>query len=150
MSWFMNNDLKIIFIEDDRKKIADVKEFLLDNYNYKDLIVKESYQTGLRELMTANYDLLLLDMSIPMWENSSNFSESFQKFGGYLILNEISRKKKGIKTILITMFDSFGEISLDQLDKHLKEDYPEFYQGYVFYASNSSNWKEELKSKLET
>jgi CheY-like chemotaxis protein len=113
---------KILLIEDDEKKIEDIKSFIEANYPQYALTIKESYQSGLRELMFNRYDLLLLDMSLPTWE-SMDFEAvgSFEKFGGYKIMKEMRRKKVDIKTILITMFDDFGEsdssLTLSQIDQ---------------------------------
>src|SRR5690606_11551523 len=141
--------MKILLIEDDKKKIEDIKEFLLSFYNYSSLVIKESYQSGLRELIKNKYDLLLLDMSIPTWDKSIDEpGGNFEKFGGYKILKEITRKKKPIKTILITMFDDFGEsdtsITLSQLDNLLKTEFPNIYIGAVYYNTREEKWKSDL------
>ena len=49
--------MKIILIEDDKKKIEDIKWFLQDSFKYSELVIKESYQSGLRELIKNDYDL---------------------------------------------------------------------------------------------
>lgn len=141
--------MKILLIEDDKKKIEDIKEFLLTFYNYSSLVIKESYQSGLRELIKEKYDLLLLDMSIPTWDKSINESGgNFEKFGGYKILKEITRKKKPVDTILITMFDDFGEsdtsVTLKHLDELLSDEFPMLYKGVAYYNTREDNWKTEL------
>src|SRR4051794_17674841 len=128
----MINYSKILLIEDDDKKIKDIAEFINGRYDNKSLIIKKSYQSGLKELIQGNYDLLLLDMSIPTWEKSIEESGGdYEKFGGYKILREIIRKNIQVKTILITMFDDFGEsdtsITLNQLNEILKEEFSNFF-----------------------
>jgi hypothetical protein len=145
----MNKYNKILLIEDDKKKIDDVKNFFSIYFCDCKLIIKESYQSGLKELIYSDYDLLLLDMSIPTWDKSPiEPGGNFEKFGGYKILKEIVRKGKSIDTILITMFDDFGEsdtsITLSQIDKALTEEFQNIYKGYVFYSSKESNWQDEL------
>lgn len=145
---------KIILVEDDKKKIEDIAEFLAAYFSYTNLIVKESYQSGLRELINEKYDLLLLDMSIPTWDKSPIESGGYyEKFGGYKILKEIVRKKKPVKTILITMFDDFGEsdtsITLDELNRSLRNEFDAIYKGSVFYSSKQSKWRDELKDLIE-
>ena len=145
---------KVILIEDDKKKIEDIRAFLKDTYNLTDLVVEESYQSGLRDLITNTYDLLLLDMSIPTWDKSPiSTGGNYQKFGGWMILKELIRKNKMIKTILITMFDDFGEsdrsITLDQINSLLKSEFADKYLGAVYYSSREVIWKEELKSIID-
>lgn len=141
--------MKILLIEDDKKKIEDIKEFLISFYDYSNVVIKESYQSGLREIIKNKYDLLLLDMSIPTWDKNINESGgNFEKFGGYKILKEITRKKKPIDTILITMFDDFGEsdtsVTLSHLNKILVKEFPNLYKGVAYYNTREDNWKTEL------
>ena len=145
----MINLSNIIVIEDDFKKKEDIRNFLASDMQIKNVVIKESYQSGLRELIKNNYDLLLLDMSIPTWDKSIDEpGGNFEKFGGYKILKEITRKKRPIKTILITMFDDFGEsdtsITLNQLNNLLKNEFPEIYIGAVYYNTREEKWKKEL------
>ena len=117
---------------------------------FETLVVRESYQSGIREILKTHFDLLLLDMSIPTYDKSPLESGGpYEKFGGYKVLREIIRKNRPIKTILITMFDEFGEsdlsITLSQIDSSLKEEFPDLYIGSVFYNARENNWQEELK-----
>lgn len=146
--------MKIILIEDDKKKIDDIKSFLQTNYDFHELMVKESYQSGLRELLKNKYDLLLLDMSVPTWDKSIDEpGGNFEKFGGIKILKEITRKKKAVDTILITMFDDFGEsdnsITLSQIDQALTDEFPSFYKGAVYYNTREDKWKTDLNTFIE-
>ena len=150
----MNTKAKILLIEDDKKKTEDIRAFLSSYLSDVDLVIKESYQSGLRELLFNSYDLLLLDMSIPTWDRSSKESGgNYEKFGGYKILKETVRKRKSVRTILITMFDDFGEgdtsITLSELNQMLESEFPEIYKGAVFYSSRESNWKDELKTLVD-
>ena len=145
---------KVILIEDDNKKTDDIKNFIDESYNGFILAVKGSYQSGLKELILNSYDLLLLDMSIPTWDKSpSESGGNYQKFGGYMILKEIVRKHKPVKTILISMFDDFGEsdtsITLTQIDQALTDEFSSIYFGSVFYSSRETKWKTELKTLID-
>lgn len=149
----MSNKSKILIIEDDFKKKEDIKNFLYSDLKIEDVTIKESYQSGLRELIKNNFDLLLLDMSIPTWDKSINEpGGNFEKFGGYKILKEITRKKKPVDTILITMFDDFGKsdssITLTELNNLLESEFPDIYKGAVYYNTREENWKENLANLI--
>lgn len=151
----MNKISKIIVIEDDIKKKEDIRNFLSSDLRVSSITIKESYQSGLRELIKNDFDLLLLDMSIPTWDKSIDEpGGSFEKFGGYKILKEIKRKKRPINTILITMFDDFGEsdtsITLSQLDELLKNEFPDTYKGAVYYNTREDKWKTDLANFIST
>lgn len=145
--------IKIILIEDDYKKIEDIREFITEELLFENLVVKESYQSGIREILHNNFDLLLLDMSIPTFDKSPQESGGhFEKFGGYKVLREIIRKNRPVKTILITMFDDFGEsdlsITLSQIDESLKKEFSSLYLGSVFYNATENKWKDDLRQIL--
>ena len=150
----MLSKVKTILIEDDSKKIEDIRDFLKNNLSCSNLVVKESYQSGIREILSNSYELLLLDMSIPTYDKTLYESGgSYEKFGGYKVLKEIIRKRKPLKTILITMFDDFGEsdisVTLAQIDDTLKSEFNDFYLGYVFYHAADTQWQNDLKMIIE-
>ncbi len=145
----------VLIIEDDKKKIGDIKDYL-SGQKMENVVIKESYQSGLRELLANSdkYALLLLDMSLPTWDKSPNeLSGHFEKFGGYNILKELVRKKKQLPTILMTMFDNFGEsdnsIDLKEINRILSSEFSEFYKGVVYYNSRENKWRDELRHLLD-
>jgi uncharacterized protein (DUF2164 family) len=108
----------------------------------------------MRALMDDEFDLLLLDMSVPTWDKTPvEAGGDYQKFGGYKILKESVRKGREIKTILVTMFDDFGEsdtsLTLEQLDDILKGEFPTTYLGAIFYKTGATFWEDRLSSYLE-
>lgn len=141
---------KIILIEDNNLKANDIIEFLKENSAFDfDIVLKDSYRNGLKELFTNNYDLLLLDMSLPTRdEYQSSVNQGYEKFGGYAIMKELKRKNKELPVILITMFKEFGGgsnfLNLEELDNICKDEFADFYLDYVFYSSQEGNWKEKL------
>lgn len=142
--------IKTILIEDDSKKIEDIREFITNQLGCNTFTIRESYQSGIKELMANDYDLLLLDMSIPTFDKSpEEIGGPYEKFGGYKILKEIKRKGHPVKTILITMFDDFGEsdlsITLNQINETLKVEFSNIYLGSVFYHARENKWQEDLR-----
>jgi DNA-binding NarL/FixJ family response regulator len=143
----------ILLIEDDHKKMDDIKSFVESKFPDMQLTIKQSYQSGLRTIIQDKFDLLLLDMSLPTWKSIElEDMGSFEKFGGVNIMKEMQRRKIIVKTILITMFDDFGEgdssITLPQIDEYLRSDFSNFYLGYIFYNSRSTDWTEKLRTYL--
>jgi len=146
--------IKTILIEDDAKKIEDIKEYVIRVLGCETFIVRESYQSGIKEILKTDFDLLLLDMSIPTFDKTPLESGGpYEKFGGYKVLREIIRKKRPVKTILITMFDDFGEsdlsITLTQIDESLKREFSDQYIGSVFYHARENKWQEDLKKLIQ-
>jgi uncharacterized protein (DUF2164 family) len=141
--------MKILLIEDDRRKSEDISNLIHLNIENVILDIKESYQSGIRSLLSEEYELLLLDMSIPTWDMSKDGrGGSFEKFGGYKILKESKRKGIIVKTILVSMFEDFSSndsnLTLKDIDQNLKQEFFPSYLGYVYYNSKEQNWKDSL------
>lgn len=139
--------MKAILIEDDQNKAEKILNFLHNEFKNIDIIHKMSYQSGLREIFEKKFDFVLLDMSLPTYDQGkSNFSGKPRNFGGRDILKEMKRYKKPSKVLIITQYNEFdgGSISLKELDKELSEIYPKLYHGYVYYSSKQSEWENKL------
>ncbi|ETI90860.1 MAG: Response regulator [Clostridium butyricum DORA_1] len=140
--------IKILIVEDDLNKCNQLKDSLqkkLDN-----LIIEErkSYQSGLKEIVNNDYDLILLDMSMPTYDDG----ERYRAFAGRDILQQMSRRKINVKTIIITQFETFGDdnkVSIEELRKSLEKAYNEIYCGIIYYKAGLSDWKDELISLVK-
>lgn len=147
--------MRILIIEDDDNKRKQVQNFIETNYQNKVYITeKKSYQSGLKEILYSQFDVILLDMSLPTYDISPNETGGrFRTFAGKEILKELRRRKINIKTIVITQFDIFGEgekiTTIDELDKELKNIYSESYLGLVYYNASMSDWRKTLKILID-
>ena len=143
--------MKILLIEDDINKMRGVAAEILRLQTNVEIIEAKSYQSGMRNLMSQSFDFVLLDMSLPTFDVTQDES-GFQvdPFSGRNILAEMNRKGINIKTVVVTMFETFGEgddlMTLQELDKDLKKNYPNIYCGSIYYNSSEFNWKESLKN----
>jgi hypothetical protein len=142
---------RILIIEDDKIKIERLNVF----FNDKDITIKESFQSGVFELKNniKDYDFLILDMTIPLWEKGSNdLGGNYEQFGGEKILREMKRRKLFLPTILFTMFDVFptkdGNITFNEINSIFEKEFSDFYMGAVFYNSNEDNWKLEMTTLI--
>lgn len=142
---------KILIVEDDKIKIDRLREFFCND----DITIKESFQGGVLELKTniKDYNLLILDMTIPLWEKGNNdLGGNYEQFGGEKILREMKRRRLFLPTILFTMFDVFptkeGNITFDEINKTFKREFAEFYIGAVFYNANEENWKMNMSQLI--
>lgn len=146
--------MKILIIEDDENKIKSLKIFLEAYYeaiNCKfQLEEKNSFQSGLKAILTSQYDLLILDMSLPNFDkNENNDSGQPLSKGGELILFEMDVSGIETKTVLVTQHDDFDGESLESISKDYRMNFPNFYVGHVFYNAIESSWKKEFKKILD-
>lgn len=144
---------KVLIIEDNQIKI----EKLLSYFAGIEVTIRESYHSGLSEIkdFSSEYEFLILDMSIPLWEKgNADLGGNNEQFGGERILREMKRRKKLLPTILLTMFDVFptpeGNLTFSQLNERFMEQFPLFYKGAVFYNASDDTWKVELNHLIET
>lgn len=143
---------RILIIEDEKIKIERLKEFFSDD----DITIKESFRSGVLELKSnyENYNFLILDMTIPLWESGKNdLGGNYEQFGGEKVLREMKRRKIYVPTILFTMFDIFptktGNITFEEINKQYLENFSSFYCGAVFYNSIDDSWKENMQSFID-
>ena len=135
---------KVLLIEDDKSKIEKIFDFLSN----REIVIKESFHGGVYELNENlnEYEFLILDMTIPMWEKGDNdLGGNYEQFGGERILRQMKRKKMILPTILFTMFDVFPtkekNITFNELNEIYKDKFPDFYIGGVHYNSTDEHWK---------
>lgn len=76
---------KVLIIEDDVTKIARLVKY----FSKDDITLEESFQGGVTKLKNnfKDYDFLILDMTIPLWEKGKNdLGGNYEQFGGEKIL----------------------------------------------------------------
>ncbi|MBS6686484.1 response regulator [Thomasclavelia spiroformis] len=145
--------MKILYAEDEQIKANQVMNFL-KSLNYYNIKLVKSYISTLKELHDNKYDLLLLDMSLPLHNSTAFYEEDFETYAGLDILDEIDRIGLDIKVIVITAFDVLGEgnekKTLDQLNEEMSKNFSENYIGIVYYDSSTLEWNSKLEKLLDT
>ena len=141
--------MKLILIEDDQHKSNQIINFINESFNETLIELKRSYQSGLRELLTEDFDLILLDMQLPNFDiKPGEDGYKFRKLAGIDILRELTRKKKKCKVVVVTQFETFGEgefyIDLANLKQIMKSEFSSIYIETIFYSPDNSLWQKEL------
>lgn len=138
---------RILIVEDDIYKSNQIISFAKSINNNASITTKESLNSSLQEVAKAEYDLIILDMSLPTFENKDN--ENFQPYGGLLFLDEIKRKKYSFDVVILTQYATFGEgnreTTLMEIDSKCSEKYPN-YREIIYFLDES--WKEKLKKYI--
>lgn len=147
--------MKILFIEDEPTKSKEISNFLTDKIPEVQILLAESFTCGVEKLRQEKFDLLLLDMSLPIFNYSTRIGSQneFEPFAGLDILDEIYRLGLDLKTIVVTAFDVIGDnknqVKLSQLDQKMKDEYCEVYLGVIHYNVSSLEWKNELMQYIQ-
>lgn len=146
--------MKILFIEDHPLKQAQINKFVLENFSDCQIESKNSYISGLKELIKnhSNYDVLLLDISMPNYDISSEDSGGdWMPLAGKNILKEMYLRDIPTKAIVVTMHGSFDDgTKITELDSELQKEFSDNYIGYVFYSQLNEDWKDKICQLLKT
>lgn len=139
--------MKGLLIEDDPIKARKILSFIEDNFSNYNLLHRKSYQSGIKQIFNENFDFILLDMSIPTYDQDhGNFSGKPRNFGGRDILKEMKRNKKHSQVLVVTQYNEFdsGSLSIKELDAQLAKKYVDLYKGYIYYKSGQTDWEVNL------
>ena len=141
--------MTILFVENEKDKKKEIIEYLC--HILKKPIIKEveSIMSGFVELSEREYDYVLLDMSLPLYDSNVNDEDNITvPFGGLDILDEIERLQLSSKVIVITAFDVIEDdakrLTIWELDYVMKEEYTNNYYGCIHYDQSSLEWKSTI------
>lgn len=144
---------KILLIEDGDYKSKRVLEYLNDELKLSSVVLKRSYSSAVKELVEQQYDFVVIDMSLPTFDQKSGeISDDFRAFGGLDIARQIKRRKVDVRFVFLTQYQSLTDdsnsMTIDDIDRLAIEKYPNNYKGCIYYEHAGSSWKEELKQVL--
>lgn len=145
--------MRILFIEDHPLKQAQINKYILEEFKEFQIEAKNSYISGLKELIKHHndYDVLLLDISMPNYDISSEDSGGdWMPLAGKKILKEMYLRDIPTKAIVITMHGSFDDgTRITELDSELQAEFTDNYIGYVYYSQLNEDWKSKLYQLLK-
>jgi CheY-like chemotaxis protein len=144
--------MKILVVDDYEEKLNEIEKFLLSEFSNIQVSKTRSYQSGLKEILTKEFNLILLDMSMPTYDISKGEKGGQKKpFAGKEILRQMQRKNISVPVIIITQFKTFGEspksLSLQELNIELNQ-----FKNYidtVFYVYGNIAWNKDLKRIID-
>lgn len=145
--------MNILIVEDDERKLVQLNNFILEIV--KDVNVQQckSFNSGFRALLKGEFEVVILDMSLPTFDITPQDSGGRpMAYGGRELLQKIEMRKIKTKVILVTQFDHFGQedsvISLSDLTSDLKENFSDVFEDSVYYSGSSDDWKPRLRELL--
>jgi DNA-binding NarL/FixJ family response regulator len=145
--------MKILLVEDDANKRSQVASFLNNQQDISSLDEARSYNSAIRFLAENVVDLVVLDMSLPLFDQSAE-EDGFQDdaFAGMEVLAFAKRRSLKARFVVLTQFDTLGEgpsmIGIEELGNRLREEFGPLYLGIVYYNPAEASWREELKQLL--
>nr|WP_294863772.1 response regulator [uncultured Pseudogulbenkiania sp.] len=145
--------MEILFVEDSPLKRDRVSSFIREIIPNVIIDEANSFSTGSQKITSINYDLIILDISLPTYDRGGVESGGrFRAFGGKELARKIMRRQKKARIVFITQYESFSDKesshSLESLESELKIDCGENFLGLIYYDSSKSVWKEKLSKIL--
>lgn len=143
--------MRVLIIEDDDLKYKHITKYCKELLPDSKFVWEKSFQTGLHELLNTEYDLILLDMSMHIYEKSAEEAGgSFETYAGRMILSEIDINEIDTKVIVITGYDIYNDgKTLATLKQELREEFDDFYLDTIYFIGREETWKSKLKSLIE-
>lgn len=149
--------MKILLIEDDADKSAEIRGFVTDLLEGALVDEARSFNSALKAICNRNvtYDVVLLDMSMPNFDVGADEPSggAQENFAGRDLLMQMKMRQRMMPTIIVTMFDGFGEgqsrVSIDDITSEMTKAFPGFYVGHVYYSQTEDSWKNRLTTLLK-
>lgn len=142
--------MRILIVEDNSNKLGQIREFLEEKYS--NCLVEEarSFNSGVKKVFENNWDLVVLDMSLPTYEITYTESGGDKKpVAGKNIMKRMLNRKIYTPVIVITQFETFDDdrISLESLNTEFEESFSQIWKGTVYYGND--DWSFEFERLLD-
>lgn len=128
---------KLLLVEDLPEKADEIKKEILKEFPVMVIIEKSSYHSAIEEIYRNynDYFLILLDISMSTFDvNIEENGGVPETLAGKKILEGMYLRDIPTKVKVVTMFENFDGKSISQLDKELKDDNPDSYDGFIFFS----------------
>lgn len=149
------NHLNIIIANDIETRATEVESFLKDTYQDIKVVKRFSYKDTLKEILTRNFDLLILDITMPTYFNKEMFSPqsgTIRSLAGINILERMFIERLFVNTVLFTGLETFydkhnHQLTIDDIINDVKK-FP-FYKGVIRDNGERTMWQNELIKYIE-
>lgn len=139
--------MRILIVEDDDHKLNDIINIVKTVKNDMRIDTAYSVASGVQNAVDNEYDIILLDMTIPNFDqiDGGDGGPSY-KNGGEMIVRELVDEGVEFKCMVITQYETFNNETIDQISERITNICGDNYLGYVKYSTMDESWKADLKS----
>jgi CheY-like chemotaxis protein len=115
--------------------------------------VARSVQQAVDKLADAEYDLIILDMSLPSHEIRAGGAQPMsQPSGGIEVLLELSYEGRGDRVLIVTQYPEieFNDVfyALAKFPKAVTKELNVNLQGVVYFSEADGDWRRHLKAAI--
>jgi CheY-like chemotaxis protein len=145
----------ILLVEDDENKRNQIGGFISEMYRPAVITYARSLQSGVKAVIGGGIDLIILDMTMPTFDISTEDEGGRpQIYAGRELLRQMDRRRMRTPVVVVTQFNKFGEgkesLDLGELDEQLRESHPHTYRGVVYYDAAVEGWKKSLEKLINS
>lgn len=148
--------MDILVVEDNDIKFDLVEGVLRSVIAAETIVIRRasSYQSGVSALVNGRYHCVVLDMTLPVYDQVHAVVAAEElTFGGELVLREVARRQLPARFIVLSQYDKFWrngvEVTFGQLRLELMRKYPSVL-GCVRLDSSSVEWKDQIATFINT
>jgi CheY-like chemotaxis protein len=145
--------MTILLIEDDEFKAADIARMLEETGDLKDVSRAASVTSALRAITTKDFDLIILDMSLPTFDLSGpGGGGSPQGQGGLEVLRLARRLGRRCPIIVVTQYPDIElegtEIPLEEAAETLSRKFGLDVRACIPYEFDQDGWRSLFQRNL--
>lgn len=142
--------MNVLIIENSDIKFRMIERWLNDSFPESSVAHAKSYQSGLEAIDAGSHDWILLDMTLPVFdERAGIFVREQLTFGGRLILEEMMLNGIGSSVIVVTQYRTFArdgiQVTFEELRDELMEEFPEILRECVVIRGLDQTWMEIIE-----
>ncbi|GHD21258.1 response regulator transcription factor [Tianweitania populi] len=141
-------------VEDEDFKRRHIQEFISLEFPQANIITSRSVTSAIDNLDNRLPHVLLLDMSLPTFDiGEAEGGGRPQGFGGIEVLRHLKFSGFAFPVIVVTGYETFTKgavyVDLHELERELKEEFPDLVQSVLYFNSAFDDWKEQLRISIE-
>lgn len=142
--------MRILIVEDNSNKLKQIRNLLEKKYSTYEIVEAHAFNSGVKKVFEGNWDLVVLDMSLPTYDITHTESGGDKKpVAGKNIMKRMLNRKIYSPVVVITQFETFDDdkISLESLNNEFRESFSQVWKGTIYYGNDE--WRSELEQLLD-
>ena len=143
--------MRILIIEDNLNKLKQIRNLLEKKYPNCEIDETYAFNNGMKKILEDNWDLVILDMSLPTYNITSTEGGGDKKpVAGKNIMKRMLNKKIFSPVVGITQFETFDDdkISLESLNMEFESSFSQIWKGTIYYGDDE--WASNFEMLLDT
>ncbi|EPG0797757.1 response regulator [Vibrio cholerae] len=144
----------VLIVEDNNFKRMKIREHI--EINAEEILIYEacSFTSAWQCILDHSYDLIILDMSLPTFDVSDVESGgTFRALGGRELAKKMYRRKINTPFVIMTHYKNFSDdintYTFDTLKEEMLNSFPNQCISFIYFSSNSSDWRVNLDEVIK-